>query len=300
MKKSIILTSDPQYPWIDIPYQASEGHEAESEELIRKQYNSINRYIDSRVSDVRGIIVNGDLTAFGHGWQRDKMMDKLLPTLKAKYYLNLGNHDIENNLGDCANDGCSHQMLELMIHHITKVLFIPNGNYDAVYESGFWYDKWYGTYSYLFKYDNNVFIQLQNDPSLTIRPGGTHRTHYAIEADWNFNWLKSKLESAKNNNERVFISVHKPVDSWKSTEGIQNFKNLIGNYNNIEAIFYGHYHNKHGKYPSIANIPTFYCSSPSYSQYLIMEYDDSGFEIFTVKDTSSSTSTKTSVYRRNY
>lgn len=77
-KKTIVFTSDPQFPWVDINRPSGENElKSQSRELITKQYNDISRLINIYQRDTRGIIVNGDLTAFGHGWQRDAIKELL-------------------------------------------------------------------------------------------------------------------------------------------------------------------------------------------------------------------------------
>ncbi|ARF68077.1 hypothetical protein B7C51_09910 [Paenibacillus larvae subsp. pulvifaciens] len=55
---TLVITSDPQYPWTE--------KTDSSEELIREQYQNINSYSASGAVDLPpNIIMNGNITAYG-------------------------------------------------------------------------------------------------------------------------------------------------------------------------------------------------------------------------------------------
>ena len=107
----VFITSDPQFPYISTgdPRLADYGNDARklSKALIKEQYDTIS-YIarDLKRGDpstpIRGIIINGDLTNYGHGWQLDTMKGYWNNSLPGThFFMGLGNHDYENNINDC-------------------------------------------------------------------------------------------------------------------------------------------------------------------------------------------------------
>jgi len=75
--RTMIVTSDPQYPWTTrtdarLPESDAE-RDARSRALIEEQYRSIAAYRAARPGQDIPVFINGDLTAYGHGWQRDVM-----------------------------------------------------------------------------------------------------------------------------------------------------------------------------------------------------------------------------------
>ncbi|MDR0700770.1 MAG: metallophosphoesterase, partial [Tannerella sp.] len=110
---TVFISSDPQYPWYDDCYPDELGDEwnENSERQITQQYQFMNllakKYEQYKLFSVKGHIINGDLTAYGHRWQLNKYK-KLVKLLKIPYYPGLGNHDYENNVKDnTVTDGYS-------------------------------------------------------------------------------------------------------------------------------------------------------------------------------------------------
>lgn len=67
---SLVFTSDPQYPWTDKTdngnFEDENTKKNISEQLIKEQYDDVNSYNNSTNNNFN-IIINGDITAFGHG-----------------------------------------------------------------------------------------------------------------------------------------------------------------------------------------------------------------------------------------
>lgn len=76
--QSLVITSDPQYPWTDcqdnsscqncntLPRSSRKSicEKRRFEALIREQYNNINLYTDTVPNT--SVLINGDMTSFGH------------------------------------------------------------------------------------------------------------------------------------------------------------------------------------------------------------------------------------------
>lgn len=270
---SLVFTSDPQYPWTDKTdsgqYEDEKTKKARSEQLIKEQYNDINSYNNS-TSNVTNIMINGDVTAFGHGWQWKKM-DILLPLLNRQYYIALGNHDIENNQGDSYQDNCFKRSLS-KLYQFKSQNDIPRNNIT----------RGRSCQSYAIEFPGNLFaLQLNNDPTMEYTPkaGGTP----AIAP--NFDWIEDELRYAYGKKYNIIINVHKP-DNWQ--HGPSNrFKELLHRYN-VKAIFGGHYHYSLGQqwqYGSyFGSVPVYLSGSSSQKKYLITEYTEKKMDIYTVTE----------------
>ncbi|WP_180260045.1 metallophosphoesterase family protein [Bacillus cereus] len=117
---SFVIASDPQYPWTEKMDNGEEdpNKEARSQQLITEQFKSINGYTSSNPKRTP-VIINGDMTAYGHGWQWVKM-DELLGILNKPYYYGLGNHDIENNFNDTHDNEAVAYSLDFLRNHVKK------------------------------------------------------------------------------------------------------------------------------------------------------------------------------------
>lgn len=78
----VIFSSDPQYPWSEQP-KSEEQTKEDSKKEISSQYKSMTKLASDSASGTRvnAVIVNGDLTAFGHGWQLDEYKNLLANNL---------------------------------------------------------------------------------------------------------------------------------------------------------------------------------------------------------------------------
>ncbi|RRZ92919.1 metallophosphoesterase [Erwinia sp. 198] len=294
--KSIVITSDPQYPWTDVTddggYEDSSTQRQRSYDLISRQYNSINEYHQYEGIDTR-IIINGDITAYGHKWQRD-VMNLLMGTLQAPYCYGLGNHDIENNYNDTwQNQAAIGAMHEFYTHYMTRSL--PNKRWDAarhLFEQTFT-----GSFSYSWDEGEHLhFIQLNNFPGMTNydfprapSESGVNdwmKLSMYLRADNQINWLENDLRMASSQGRNIFINVHKP-NSWPDAFKIQ-IERLIKEYE-VKAVFAGHYHKTHGFNRSFTNylggaVPVFLSGSASQQTYLITECSEKEMTIFLVKE----------------
>jgi PKD repeat protein/cytolysin (calcineurin-like family phosphatase) len=127
---SMIILSDPQYPWWrhgwDPDNDESDEVKAKANLTNQNTVNAINRIIALRQwptaptlirgagSDIlqpSGVIINGDLTAFWHPWQFDAY-NKYYSQVRYQIYPGLGNHDYHNNT-TANDDNCQYYTLNL-------------------------------------------------------------------------------------------------------------------------------------------------------------------------------------------
>ncbi|OUB55610.1 metallophosphoesterase [Bacillus thuringiensis] len=296
--QAFVITSDPQYPWTDCTDgsnfsscniqnispcsgrpESDSNKNQRSEALIREQYNDINNYINNLPSNVNAaVLINGDMTAFGHGTEWSKIKN-LINTLNRPYYYGVGNHDIENNFNDCANNGCFKNSLNELISHVQN-RNIPSSQFDHKSESH--WSGWgngtnhHGSFAYSFDIGNINFIQLQHNPTMERKatPTITNTNQYHIYP--NRNWLENQLRRARDTGKIIIVNVHVKGN-------IPNdYAQLLQNYG-VTAVFSGHYHTSLGTNGSVGNIPAFISGSASQRTYLILEQFLDRLDIYTVR-----------------
>ncbi|QWI47137.1 RICIN domain-containing protein [Bacillus mycoides] len=296
--QAFAITSDPQYPWTDcsnregaftncnnpvvspcsssnLGSESNSDLEHRSEALIREQYNNINDYMNSHSSIVNSaVLINGDMTAFGHGSEWNKIKS-LAGILNRPCYFGLGNHDIINNFSNCANNGCFKNSLRELIKHV-QGYNIPASQFDySKSGSGSVYTH-RGSFAYVVNLGGICFIQLQYDPTMNKVAEGTFwgdRDTYKIVP--NLNWLENQLRIARDSGKIIIVNIH-----WddKITE---NYRVLFQNYG-VVAIFSGHFHQSYGRQGSVGNIPHFRSGSASQRTYLILEQYIDRLDIYAV------------------
>jgi Cytolysin, a secreted calcineurin-like phosphatase len=279
---SFVVTSDPQYPWTDkTDAGISENKEVQkerSEQLIRNQYNSINQYA-SQIDSTVPVIINGDITAFGHDWQWKKM-NELFGVLNTPYYYGLGNHDIENNYNDCFRNRCVQYSLENLVKHVES---IPHTQFDRKVHHPTASRHTFGSFGYSIDFGPIHSIQLHNYPTYEVHSNGFPRDTYSMST--NLTWLENDLKMAYDNGQTIIVNVHKPND-WKGGPN-QQFINLLAKYD-VKAVFAGHYHRQLGHQTSyrnyFGNVPVFLSGSASQETYLIVEYDKNNMTVYPVRN----------------
>lgn len=279
--RSIVITSDPQYPWTP-KMDAGNNSESESQtkkiskELIEKQYYEINGYTSYRNESI--VLINGDITAYGHPWQRHEM-NSLLKKLKSSYYYGLGNHDIENNFNNCFNNRCAEGSFLDYRQHVKNIPQNMLLSHDMS-SNGFNHT---GSFAYAITFGDFVLFQLNNYPTMEMNLT-THTARYIMRT--NLDWLESNFKTAKNGNKIIIVNVHKP-DNWKGGPN-ERFIKLLKEYN-VKAVFCGHYHTKLGLKNLYGNyfgndIPVFLSGSASQKSYLILEQTRTELLVYSVED----------------
>lgn len=293
--QAFVITSDPQYPWTDCTDgsnfsscniqniwpcsgrpESDSNKNQRSEALIREQYNDINNYMNNLPSNVNAaVLINGDMTAFGHGGEWNKIKS-LMNTLNRPYYYGLGNHDIVNNFNDCANNGCFKNSLRELINHV-QGRNIPASQFDYSRSgSGSVYTH-RGSFAYVVNLGIICSIQLQHNPTMNATAPGSFwgdRDTYTIIP--NFNWLENQLRMARDTGKIIIVNVHVRGNIPS------NYIELLESYG-VTAVFSGHIHTSLGSNGSVGNIPAFISGSASQRTYLILERFLDRLDIYTVR-----------------
>ena len=289
---SMIASSDPQYPWYDDVLPAGLTTEDEiknnSKRQIKQQYESMNALAKQRSDSksnflIQGVLINGDLTAFGHDWQFDEYKN-LVSILNSKYYPALGNHDYSNNVDDSYNNNCASRMVNFMYNWIKDNSGILN--YDFTDTSYYKFPElrtdYSGSLSYSFNIGKVHFVQLQNFPSYidnwdSWNTGSARRDYYFINSS--FYWLKNDLATARNRGDIIIVSLHDYHDNFIEPF-VTKFNQIIEEYG-VSAVFAGHIHKDCGKIGNIGNssVPFFRSGAASYQDYLVLDIDTSGKNI---------------------
>lgn len=291
---SLVITSDPQYPWTpqmdNSNFTQSEiEKERISEKLISEQYHSINTYTDCMPNS--SILINGDMTAFGHNWQWSRI-NKLVKFLKRPYYYGLGNHDIENNIDDCAANGCFLGSMDYLVTFINR-LKLPKSQLDfSLTKTSTTTTKSYlGSFAYAIDFGYIYSIQLNNFPTMKVKRNSPFSPHPGIDMFPNFKWIEDQLQYASNLGKITIVNIHKP-NNWNKfahpSGPNQYFIDLLKKYD-VTAVFCGHYHKECGNrtsqyYNYFNGIPVFLSGSASQSTYLIAEYNKHTLDVYSVRD----------------
>jgi cytolysin (calcineurin-like family phosphatase) len=286
-KFSIIISSDPQYPWYDdrLPpgLTTDEQIKQNSERQISQQYQSMNALAKERKDtnsefQIKGVLLNGDLTAFGHDWQLNKYTE-LLKILEVPYFPGLGNHDYSNNVDDSYNNNCASRMVDYMYAWLK--LNAGMLNYDFSDRSYYQFPElrtdYIGSLSYSYNIGKVHFIQLQNFPSYTDdwnswNAGSARRDFYFIKPS--FFWLKNDLAIARNRGDIIIVNLHDYGGNFIEPY-ITEFNDILIKYG-VSAVFAGHIHSDCGKCGTIGNsdIPYFRSGAASYQDYLVADIDN--------------------------
>ncbi|MGE2764325.1 metallophosphoesterase [Escherichia coli] len=243
--RSFLITSDPQLVCQgncnNISAETSKGN-------IKKQYEIFNRHH----SDVDAVLINGDLTEYGHESEWNDF-ENIIKTLEIPYYFGLGNHDMYNNYNDCHENNCFIRSITKLFHHINGKENIAS--FDAHYYYGYLFpdivESIKGSLSYSIDFGDILVIQLndfesrKNPLSLNQYSSGgwgNGAMRYIIERyqDPGYSWLESQLYSAYKKKQIVIFNQH------RDDADAGNLQNLLDKYK-VKLRFSGHYHNSVGE-----------------------------------------------------
>lgn len=272
--QKILIASDPQ------PFRAMFTRQPWREDADESKWKSnlSAAYMSGLALQRQGdayvpFIINGDMTEFGHGNERQALRERLKQAPSGKrgplMLPGLGNHDYANNVGRCANNGC---VRDAVCDHITWVKAIQaksrGVNFDYTYQN----KTHSGSLAYSFDIGKVHIVQLNQEPTYTVEFQSGVADKHDFKISSSMPWLAADLRSAKARGQITLVNLHQRA-GWKS-DSVRDgeFKNLL-EANGVVAVFAGHYHDQVGRAGSIGKIPVFQSGALMARSYLALYFD---------------------------
>lgn len=208
--------------------------------------------------NVRGVIINGDLTEYGQDWElakyRELYHSNLLP---ATVYPGLGNHDYNNNVTDekqegCPENSCANRMVLFFRDEVRKLK--PAG-FDFTEKIGEYQfpsirNTYEGSLAYSWDINNVHFVQLNLYPGYqrdwaayvsSVTPDGSAGARtFAFKIRPAFDWLRQDLSKARQEGKAIILNFHDPYNYWTDSDKAQ-FDQILTDYS-VSAAFVAHHH----------------------------------------------------------
>lgn len=257
---SVIFASDSQYPRVKLEDGSEGSDRGISQRKLREVFTSISRLRGE--STYTPVFINGDLTDFGHGEER-RDVQSLFPVMNGAvggplFFPGLGNHDYENNVEDCANNGCARDSICDVSRWVNE--FHPSALAPKFSDSKGSEDRLRGSLSYSVTVGQVHFIQLNN--YITYRKtfkslveGFWGEATYRIDSS--LRWLAGDLREARKKGLIIIMNLHNR-DGSMDTAADAKIRQLVESYG-VSAVFVGHYHDQLGYYPTarFGGVPVF-------------------------------------------
>lgn len=270
--RHMIFASDTQYPWTDKLDRREPESDADfnsrSKWLVESQFASIADFRKNNAQSHVPVMINGDITAFGHGWQRSFMQTALKKYFKDDYLYGLGNHDYENNVDDCFTNNCAAgSIVEFKEHHEGKV-----ENFDLKVTGNFLSRRYSGSLAYSTNIGEVHMVQLNNEPTHTTKIAhALNPTTFDITSA--LDWLETDLKIARIQGYAIIINMHKPEEMMGNSAQARRFYEMIKKYE-VTAIFAGHYHQDGGAAFEVNGVPMYLSGATSQQTYLIASFSE--------------------------
>ncbi len=280
---TMIFSSDSQFPWgkNDNTTLPEDEFDRLGIETNRYQALAMNTLKDAheRLGNPVGVVMNGDLTAFGHPWQWRLFKrlyikgseDAMPEIIKWDVFPGLGNHDYANDVDDCwgpwesfftwKKEWCARNSLNYIEDFADKnAKKITNFDPD----------------SRAYSWDMNQFhfVQLHFHPLYT---------HDGIGVKSSLPWLREDLIQAAIKNQKVILNFHDLGEHFVPTEEFLSILDLA----EVIAIFTGHIHHRVGLKGHVSSahqkIPHFRCGSSTYNTFLGVNFHSTFLEVFAIE-----------------
>ncbi|MEO8641623.1 metallophosphoesterase [Pseudomonas sp.] len=276
----MVFTSDPQYPWTEKTdageTQTDSYRDSRSKWLIETQYGDIANFRQNFGGASRvPVMINGDITAYGHGWQRSVVKPILDSKLLGQYDYGLGNHDYENNVDDCLFNNCAAGSVEDFMERYAG----KNGRADSIdvqlTEEGTIIKKLSGSLAYSKNFGDVHMVQLNNEPTYSV---SFTAYNWLVPKSYHLrdslDWLEQDLKAARERGQIIILNMHKP--RWDgNAQQLSRFSKMIKDYK-VTAVFAGHFHWFSGQYKSASSefgdVPLFLSGAASQRTYLIASF----------------------------
>lgn len=279
---SIVVMSDPQFSWS----WKSEGKQPNDPSKLAPNDGDVvaasmtynNRMVESinklrQTSKIEFLVMNGDLTDFGRAADISRYQSFYNQHFKhardnavqLPVYIGLGNHDYENNYGECTNNvtlqwnRCSNDMINLIRGSVFKK-YTGDAMYKDNLES---FDE--SSLSYSWNKGKFHFIQIHDYPD-------TRNSN--VESP--LAWLDNDLSLAQQRGQVVIINMHEynPGENDSKDLELRKLDSLLGKYKNIVAIYSGHLHQSFGRHGAVGpnDIPHYRSGSAINQTYLRVDF----------------------------
>lgn len=270
---------------------ASKG--ATSARLNNRQASTIREIRNNKDYDLRGVIINGDLVENPSSSQRksySKRYRKSKWKNKTPIFSGLGNHDFGSNWGKPGDEGCLNVFTKneknalgyFIKHYHVKEVEKHEKNTDLSVDFDFESDR--GSLAYSWEIEDIHFVQLNNYPTMETCEGDI--TRYTIDSS--LVWLRGDLESAKKKNKSVILNFHDCCQSFSRSDR-RKFEEIIDDFDNITAVFVGHYHHLIGRRTAGLKtygknrVPIFQSGSPIYGRNLLVRFRGGQMEVHKIE-----------------
>lgn len=273
----LIFASDSQYPWSDLTDAGLDDpdKEARSKALIDLQYSDIANF-RSRYGGPAAVpvMVNGDITAFGHGSERSFMKSVFEDKLQGLYDYGLGNHDYANNVDDCFLNNCAAGS----IRDLKERYWGKAESMDLAARKSGLTTIYYGSLAYSKSYGDVHLVQLNNEPTYSVNfSSGNPITPTVYEITPALDWLEKDLAKARAKGKIIILNMHKVYRWAGSDEQLSRFRDMIDKYR-VTAVFGGHDHWGAGEHFTakkgeiFGHVPVFMSGAASQKTYLIATF----------------------------
>ncbi len=279
--RHMVFVSDPQYPWTDLTDDGlpDPSKEVRSKELIALQYSDISsfRRMNGGASRIP-VMINGDITAFGHGGERSYMKSVFENELEGIYDYGLGNHDYANNVDDCFLNNCAAGS----VNDLKERYWGTVDSMDLGVRSSGLGKVIYGSLAYSKSFGDVHLVQLHNEPTYSVSfSAGNPFASTVFEITPALDWLERDLKSARAQGKIIILNMHKVYDWDGNGEQIARFRQIIEEHR-VTAIFGGHDHWGAGEWrrwegkERFGDVPVFLSGSASQQTYLITGFSNDG------------------------
>ncbi|CAD5218168.1 unnamed protein product [Bursaphelenchus okinawaensis] len=267
-------------------------------EVQRKALFDLNRRLSPKPS---GLILNGDLTNFGHSHQLNLFKTEWL-TMPFPIYAGLGNHDYQNNVDDCVANQCVNNMLSWFANEYAPIMNLTidlersNMLWKTIYDGSFAYSKDLCSQN---KASCVHSIQLHNRPDYATSAGSLDL--WKVRAS--LQWLRHDLDRIQNKTWPVLINLHNHELTDTKDRLKVELEAWLNNKDNEDIIrrafvLFAHVHDNHSlsvRCIGGVTVPFLYVGSVPKNRYTLIKFKPMSAEIYFMKANPDGTNTITAI-----
>ncbi|MCY4045126.1 MAG: hypothetical protein OXE99_08600 [Cellvibrionales bacterium] len=233
--RCVLITADTQYPRTG----RSISEEEKAKNHLKAYFAAIRAFSDDKGDNFLGMIINGDITEYGHSGER-KVMQGLFDTLDKPIWFGLGNHDYLNNANDCWMNRCTTGTLDWFVNQVLKKdsILATDHVVKDVNEFPIIVREYIGSFAYRFELEGIQFLQLNHSDNYSYQMkrefnaelGKTTNVHIQPS----LKWVRKQLEDAHAKKQPIILLSH--------DHSLSHYTTANSLRNNVSAHYFGHWH----------------------------------------------------------